>query len=84
MINQLDSEKQINIKKKALTIYPYSLSYNLLKEALLKTGIRFNLTNSLKKADLVIAAADFLPLSNLVQSANTCLSFVMLFYNPFL
>ena len=74
MINQPENEKQVSIQKKALTIYPYSLSYNLLKEALLKTGITFNLTNSLKKADLVIGLKKHfkqnLKLKNLIQTQN--------------
>lgn len=74
MINQSDSDKQIEIKKKSLTIYPYSLSYNLLKEALLKTGIAFNLTNSLKKADLVIGLKKHFKqnckLQNLIRDKN--------------
>ena len=74
MINQSNSEKQASIKKKPLTIYPYSLSYNLLKEALLKTRITFNLTNSLKEADLVIGLKKHLKqnfkLKNLIQDKN--------------
>ena len=74
MINQLNNEKQTNIKEKALIIYPYSLSYNLLKEALLKTGITFNLTNSLKNADLIIGLKKHVKqnfkLKNLIQDKN--------------
>ena len=73
-INQFENEKQVDLKKKPLTIYPYSLSYNLLKEALLRTGIKFNLTNSLKNADLVVGLKKHLKqnckLKNLVRDQN--------------
>ena len=35
-------------------MYPYSLSNNLLKEALLRMGFKFILTNEIKKANLII------------------------------
>ena len=38
LINQFKDEKSLKLKSKKLIIYPYSLSYNLLKEVLLKTG----------------------------------------------
>ncbi len=37
-----------------LVIYSYSFSQNLLKEILLKTGIKFKLTNDIKKATLIL------------------------------
>jgi len=37
-----------------LVIYPYSLSSNLLKEVLLKMGLKFVLTNEIRKASLII------------------------------
>ena len=46
--------KKKSIKFKNLTIYPYSLSNNLLKEVFLKMGLRFVLTNDLQKADLIL------------------------------
>jgi len=52
--NQFQVEKQVNLRQKTLMIYPYSLSPNLLREALLKLGITFTLTNNLKKATVVI------------------------------
>ena len=42
------------IESKKLVIYPYSLSNNLLKEVLLKMGIKFVLTNDIRKANLII------------------------------
>ena len=53
-LNQVDNKTRVEIKTKTLIIYPYSLSYNLLKEALSKVGAKFELTNNLKKAGLVI------------------------------
>ena len=37
-----------------MVIYPYSISNNFLKEALLKIGVKFTLTTNLKKASLII------------------------------
>ena len=54
ILNRLDVEKLVDRRQGTLTIYPYSLSPNLLKEALLKIGVTFTLTNHLKKANLVI------------------------------
>jgi hypothetical protein len=46
----LKKKKSIKLKSKKLVIYPYSLSNNLLKEVLIKNGIKFVLTNEIKKA----------------------------------
>ena len=46
------SKDQFNDQK--LVIYPYSFSQNLLKEILLKTGLKFVLTNDIKKASLIL------------------------------
>jgi stage III sporulation protein SpoIIIAA len=54
VINELKNKKFLKIQSKTLIIYPYSLSNNLLKEALLKLGVKFILTNEIKKASLVI------------------------------
>ena len=54
LINQLNKEKAIRLKPKKLIIYPYSISNNLLKEILLKFGVKFLLTNEIKKANLII------------------------------
>ena len=52
--NQFKSQKSLNLESKNLVIYPYSLSCNLLKEVLLKTGVKFVLTNEIKKANLIL------------------------------
>ena len=53
-INVPKQNKLIKLKSKTLVIYPYSLSNNLLKEVLLKIGIKFVLTNEIKKASMII------------------------------
>ena len=53
-MNKLNDQKSLKLQSKKLVIYPYSLSYNLLKEVLLKTGLKFVLTNEIKKASLII------------------------------
>ena len=37
-----------------MTIYPYSLSTNLLKEVLLKMNLKFVLTNQITKANVIL------------------------------
>ena len=54
LINQFKDEKSLQIKSKKLIIYPYSISNNLLKEVLLKIGLKFTLTNEIKNASLII------------------------------
>lgn len=54
LINQANDEKFFNLKSKKLIIYPYSLSNNLLKEVLLQMGLKFVLTNEIRKASLII------------------------------
>jgi stage III sporulation protein SpoIIIAA len=54
LINQLKQEKTSKLKVKKLIIYPYSLSNNLLREVLLKLGVKFILTNEITKASLII------------------------------
>ena len=53
-INQAKDNNLIKLKSKKLVIYPYSLSNNLLKEVLLRTGVKFVLTNEIQKASLII------------------------------
>ena len=53
-MNQANDEKSFKLKTKNLVIYPYSLSNNLLKEVLLKMGVKFVLTNEIRKASLII------------------------------
>lgn len=52
VINKIKDENSLKLKK--LVIYPYSLSNNLLKEVLLKIGLKFVLTNEIQKASLII------------------------------
>ena len=54
LMNQLKDKKYLKLESKKLVIYPYSLSNNLLKEVLLKMGLKFVLTNEIKKASLII------------------------------
>jgi len=54
LMNQPKEEKSLKLKSKKLIIYPYSLSNNLLKEVLLKMGVKFVLTNEIQKASLII------------------------------
>ena len=54
LMNQFKDQKSLKLQSKELVIYPYSLSYNLLKEVLLKTGLKFILTNEIKKASLIL------------------------------
>ena len=51
-INKVNDQK--SLKLKTLVIYPYSLSNNLLKEVLLSLGLKFVLTNEIRKASLII------------------------------
>lgn len=54
VINKAKDDKFLKLNSKNLVIYPYSLSNNLLKEVLLKMGLKFILTNEIKKASLII------------------------------
>ena len=54
LMNQFKDQKSLKLQSQKLVIYPYSLSYNLLKEVLLKTGLKFVLTNEIKKASLIL------------------------------
>ena len=53
-MNQSKTEKSLKLKSKNLVIYPYSLSNNFLKEVLLKMGVKFVVTNDIRKASLII------------------------------
>jgi stage III sporulation protein SpoIIIAA len=53
-INNLKDPRSLHLKSKKLVIYPYSLSNNLLKEVLLKMGLKFVLTNEIRKASVII------------------------------
>ena len=71
LINQ---PKVLMIESKKLVIYPYSLSNNLLREVLLKMGVKFVLTNDIRKANLIIGLKKHLKqnfkLKNLAQQKN--------------
>ena len=54
LVNQTKGEKSLKLNSKNLVIYPYSLSNNLLKEVLLRMGLKFVLTNEIRKASLII------------------------------
>ncbi len=54
LINKFKAEKSLKLESKKLIIYPYSISNNLLKEVLLKMGLKFVLTNEIGKASLII------------------------------
>ena len=74
LINQLKDQKSLQLQSKTLVIYPYSLSYNLLKEVLLKMKLKFVLTNEIKKASLIIGLKKHLKqnfkLINLAKQKN--------------
>ena len=74
LINKPPDKKFLKLRSKKLIIYPYSLSHNLLKEALFKMGIKFLLTNDIKKASLIIGLKKHLKqnfkLKNLAKQKN--------------
>ena len=53
-INRFKNQKVVQITSKNLVIYSYSISNNFLKEAFSKIGVKFVLTNDIKKASLII------------------------------
>ena len=70
-MNKIKDQKSFKLESKKLVIYPYSLSYNLLKEVLLKTGVKFVLTNEIKKANLILGLKNHLKQNfKLIQLAN--------------
>ena len=60
LMNQLQNKKFLTLQSKKFVIYPYSLSSNLLKEVLLKMGLKFVLTNEIKKASLILGLKNHL------------------------
>lgn len=74
LMNQANDEKFFKVKSKKLVIYPYSLSHNLLKEVLLKMGLKFVLTNEIRKASLIIGFKKHLKqnfkLTNMARQKN--------------
>ena len=73
-INQPKDEKSLKLRSKKLVIYPYSLSKNLFKEVLYRMGVKFVLTNDIKKASLIIGLKKHLKqnfkLKNLAKQKN--------------
>ena len=74
LINESKDDKFLKLRAKKLVIYPYSLSNNLLKEVLFRMGIKFILTNDIKKANLIIGLKKHLKqnfkLKNLAKQKN--------------
>nr|YP_009496552.1 hypothetical protein ycf45 [Actinocyclus subtilis]YP_009496611.1 hypothetical protein ycf45 [Actinocyclus subtilis]AWT39265.1 hypothetical protein ycf45 [Actinocyclus subtilis]AWT39324.1 hypothetical protein ycf45 [Actinocyclus subtilis] len=54
ILNQQNQIKSRNLKTKKLLIYTYSLSNNLVKEAVYKLGLKLLLTKEIKKATIII------------------------------
>ena len=59
-LNHSKLRKPLKLESQKLIIYPYSLSNNLLKEVLLKIGVKFSLTHDIKKANLIIGLKKYL------------------------
>ena len=74
LMNKFKDQKSFNLQSKKLVIYPYLLSYNLLKEVLLKVGLKFTLTNEIKEASLILGLKKYLKqnfkLLNLAKQKN--------------
>ena len=72
--NSFLTTNTFNLESKRLVIYPYSLSQNLLKEVLLKMGLKFVLTNEIQKANLIVGFKKHLKqnfkLMNLAKQKN--------------
>jgi len=72
-LNRPKQYQLIKLKSKILVIYSYSLSNNLLKEVLLKMGIKFEFTNEINKASIVIGLKKHIRKNfNLTKLANKC------------
>jgi stage III sporulation protein SpoIIIAA len=59
-INHSKLRNPLKLDSQKLVIYPYSLSNNLLKEVLLKLGVKFSLTHDIQKANLIIGLKKYL------------------------
>jgi stage III sporulation protein SpoIIIAA len=72
--NQLRNKQFLKLELKKLVIYPYSISTNLLKEVLLTIGVKFTITNEIKKARVIIGLKKHLKqnfkLTNLAKQKN--------------
>ena len=55
-LNSIKTDKLLNETQKILIVYSYSISNNFLKEVFSKMGLKFVLTNDLKKASLVLGS----------------------------
>jgi stage III sporulation protein SpoIIIAA len=53
-INEFNTEKSLQTANRNLVIYTYSISNNFIKEAFSKIGVKFILTNDIRKASLII------------------------------
>ena len=53
-LNQSNNKNSLKITSKTLVIYSYSISNNFLKEVFSKIGVKFILTNNIKKASIII------------------------------
>jgi hypothetical protein len=54
LINKQTNFSKIQLDQKKVVIYSYSLSYNLLREIILKLKINVTLTKEIKKASLIV------------------------------
>jgi len=74
LMNQAKDGKFLRLESGKIIIYAYSISNNLLKEVLLKIGVKFLLTNEIKKANLIIGFKKHLKqnfkLTNLAKQKN--------------
>ncbi len=53
-VNDFNIPLSSEITSKRLTIYSYSISNNFIREAFTRIGVKFTLTNNIKKASLII------------------------------
>lgn len=56
-LNTVNTDQLVKESTKTLVIYPYSIPTNFLKEVFLKIGVKWSLTNDLRKASLIIGLA---------------------------
>jgi stage III sporulation protein SpoIIIAA len=55
-LNSIKTDKLLNETQKNLIVYSYSISNNFLKEVFSKVGLKFVLTNDIKKASLILGS----------------------------
>jgi len=68
LINKQKDFSKSQLDKKKVVIYSYSLSYNLLREIILKLKINVTLTKEIKKASLIIGLKKHLQQNQKLQS----------------